>query len=99
MRVKGPSILNVGCYFELIPGRCRRLYIRIVFGNHLLVFRLQALVVSKIVLLIRRSCGSCYQHRSRIPPPSTVGYVCYVTGSYCFLTFKDGGDFGCLVWN
>jgi hypothetical protein len=49
MRVKGPSILNVGCYFELIPGRRRRLCIRIIFDNHLLAFRFQALVVSKIV--------------------------------------------------
>jgi hypothetical protein len=51
MRVKGPSILNASCYFELIPGR-RRSCIRIVFGIHLIAFRFQALVVTEIVLLV-----------------------------------------------
>lgn len=40
------------CYFELIPGRCRRSCIHIVFGIHLIAFRFQALVVTEIVLLI-----------------------------------------------
>jgi hypothetical protein len=52
MRVKGPSILNVSCYLELIHGRRRRSCIRIVFGIHLIAFRFQALVVMEIVLLI-----------------------------------------------
>jgi hypothetical protein len=52
MRVKGPFILNVSCCFELIPRRCRRSRIRIVFGIHLIAFRFQALVVTEMVLLI-----------------------------------------------
>ena len=52
MRAKGPSILNVSCYFELIPGRCRRSFIHIVFGIHLIAFRFQVLVVTEMVLLI-----------------------------------------------
>jgi hypothetical protein len=52
MREKGPSILNVSCYFELIYGRHHHLCIRIVFGIHLIAFCFQALVVTEIVLLI-----------------------------------------------
>jgi hypothetical protein len=50
MRVKGPSILNVG-WFEPIPGRRRRSCINTVFGVHLIAFRFHALLVTKIVLL------------------------------------------------
>jgi hypothetical protein len=50
MRVKGPSILNVG-YFESIPRRCRRSCINAVFGVHLVAFRFHVLVVTQIVLL------------------------------------------------
>jgi mannitol-specific phosphotransferase system IIBC component len=52
MRVRGPSILNASCYFELIPGRRRHSCIHIVFGIHLIAFRFQALVVTEIVLLV-----------------------------------------------
>lgn len=50
MRAKGPFILNV-CYFESIPGRCRRSYLNTVFGIHLVAFRFHVLVVTEIILL------------------------------------------------
>lgn len=52
MRVKGPSILNVSCYSELVPARLRRSCTRIVFGVHLVAFRFRALVVTDMVLII-----------------------------------------------
>lgn len=44
--------MNVSCYCELIPGRCRRSCIRIVFGIHLISFRFQAPVIMGIILLV-----------------------------------------------
>jgi hypothetical protein len=49
--MKGPSILNVSCYFELLLGRRRHSCIRIVFGIHLIAFPIQTLVVTEMVLL------------------------------------------------
>ena len=52
MRVKGPSTLNVSCYFKMPPGRRHRSCINIVFGIHLIAFRFRDLVVTEIVILI-----------------------------------------------
>ena len=52
MRVKGPSTSNVSCYFETPPGGRHRSCINIVFGIHLIAFRLRALVVTEIAILI-----------------------------------------------